>query len=150
MKKRRWWLLAALVVLIVALALLLWQGAIAVRVAKSQTRWVIISRPSGNFNTAAEYLDQGRLPSRIERVEFDGQTHWIAYNSPIDEPDAEPWIQSWGPAAYVFGPDGTMVDWALQSRCDAEFEKKWLPRKAESVSQEEFAAFALRSRELGK
>ncbi len=86
----------------------------------SESRWRRINNPEGKFSTVSEYLSGTRQPSRVQRIEKDGQNFFIAYG-PMDTWLAFPS----GPAAYVFGPDRTMVDWSWDTGDDSDFEKQW-------------------------
>ncbi len=99
-----------------------WSMALALPAAwfVSEFRWSIVNNPNGKFTSAAEYLARGRLPRLVQKIEKEGQTFFLAY-SPMDSWLAVPS----GPAAYVFGPDGTLVDWSRDTGDDSAFRKRW-------------------------
>ncbi len=86
----------------------------------SEARWASINSPSGRFTGATEYLAIGRPPQRVAQIEKDGKPYLVAYG-PMDSWLALPS----GPAAYVFGPDGTLVDWSLDVGEDPQFRARW-------------------------
>jgi hypothetical protein len=100
-------------------------------------RWSRINNPKGKFTNVTEYLSVGRQPSRIGRIEKDGETFFIAY-SPMDSWLALPS----GPAAYVFDKDGRMIDWSRDTGEDPDFGRKWLHSKQAEITIDEFGKLA--------
>jgi len=86
----------------------------------SEFRWSRINNPQGKFDSVASYLSSNRQPSRVKRIEREGTNYFIAY-SPMDTWLAVPS----GPAAYVFRPDGKMIDSSWDTGDDPAFGKRW-------------------------
>lgn len=111
------------VVLLVGLPLCSW--------LLSEIRWSRLNSPDGKFTNVREYLARSRKPSRVSKVEKQGETFFIAY-SPMDTWLAMPS----GPAGYVFDKSGQMVDWSGDTGDDSSFNKKWPLPQVESSLEE--------------
>jgi len=97
----------------------------------SEMRWSSINTPNGRFANVREYIEHGRQPSRVVKVEKEGKTFFIAH-SPMDTWLAVPS----GPAAYVFNEAGQMLEWSRDMGDDPSFQKKWpLPHKNSSLEE---------------
>ncbi len=99
----------------------------------SEVRWGRLNDPSGKFANAVQYLERGRLPSRLCRATTDGHTYFIAFG-PMDTWLAVPS----GPAAYVFDESGDMVDWSSDIGDDASFQSQWPSGPTTEVPLAEF------------
>jgi len=98
----------------------------------SEVRWARINSPQGKFASAREYLEAGRLPSRVTTITTNGSTFIIAY-SPMDYLLAVPS----GAAAYVFDESGRMVTWSRDTGDDRRFQRDWPLRQQEKASIED-------------
>lgn len=98
----------------------------------SEIRWTLVNRPHGKFADVTGYLACGRGPNRVLKTEKDGKVFFIAY-SPMDCWLALPS----GPAAYVFGPDGRLVDWSGDTGDDPGFAVRWAHARRITATIEE-------------
>lgn len=86
-----------------------------------EVRWSRVNDPRGRFSNWSEYIAQDRQPGRVVEVTRDGVRYLVAFG-PMD-----PWLAvPSGPAAYVFDPDGKLVDWTGDSGDDPAFQVLWL------------------------
>ena len=105
----------------------------------SEIRWASVNDPRGKFSTAAEYLNRGRLPGRVTRIDRKGQTGLIAHG-PLD-----PWLAVPScPAAYVFDSRGTLVDWSRDSGDDPGFNRRWPSPEQQDATLDELKKLSSR------
>lgn len=86
-----------------------------------EIRWAKLNRPEGQFSTAAEYVERGRLPSKVTKVKSGQQTAYVA----LGTLDDYGWALPSGPPAYVFDSKGKLIDWSGDTGDDPGFREKW-------------------------
>lgn len=106
-------------------------GFFVISWAVCEVRWWSINSPDGRFSNVTEYLNHGRTPARVVRVDLDDQSYVVAF-SPQDSLLAFPS----GPAAYVFDERGQLVDWCSDTGENPVFQRQWLSAAIETSFDE--------------
>lgn len=94
--------------------------------------------PTGRASTLGEFLAWRPSAEEFALTEINGQQYVLAYGP------AGRTLPS-GPAGYVFGPDGTLVDWSGDIGDDPAFNDKWNAQRArgtQPLSRSEVATMA--------
>ncbi|HEX8911251.1 MAG TPA: hypothetical protein VF796_02745 [Humisphaera sp.] len=94
--------------------------------------------PAGRFSTLAGFLAVNPSADQFALTDVNGSQHVLAYG---------PYGRTLpsGPAAYVFGPGGALVDWSLDIGDHPAFDQKWNAQRAPStrgVSRSQVTALA--------
>lgn len=94
--------------------------------------------PTGRASTLGEFLAWHPSAEQFALAEINGQQYVLAYGP------AGRTLPS-GPAGYVFGPDGKLVDWSGDIGDDPAFDDKWSAQRARgtrTLSRSEVATMA--------
>jgi hypothetical protein len=94
--------------------------------------------PTGRVSSLSEFLIWRPSTEQFALTEVDGQQYVLAYGP------AGRTLPS-GPAGYVFGPDGKLVDWSSDIGDDPAFDDKWDAQRARGtrpLSRSEVATMA--------
>jgi hypothetical protein len=80
--------------------------------------------PRGRVADLRDFLRWRPACDQLYAVDVAGEPHVIAYGPP-----GRTFLLASGPAAYVFAPDGKLVDWSPDMGDDPAFDDKWAAQR---------------------